>query len=208
MSSSTSTSSNVYTARWGILATGFIAEKFARDLLIAPSTRSVSDVQHEIVAVASSSSASRAADFIKQIGHGAPDKCAAYASYEELVADPNVDIVYVATPHAFHYDNTLLALEAGKHVCCEKPFTINARQARHLIKVAKANKRFLMEAVWTRFFPITLEIQRLLHKERILGKISRVFSDLSTCFDPDPKHRLYNPGELCKGNPANTRPVH
>lgn len=183
----------VYNCKWGILATGGIAEKFAKDLLLDPSTRQVSDVKHSVVAAASSTSADRAQEFLKQIGHPNPSEAKAYGSYEELVKDADIEIIYIATPHSHHYENTLLALEHGKHVCCEKPFTINAKQTEHLIKVAKSKNLFLMEAVWIRFFPIVLEIQQLIHKERVLGKVHRVFSDLSMTFTPDPKHRLFNP---------------
>lgn len=181
-----------YECKWGILATGGIAETFSKDLLTDPSTRSVSDVKHTIVAAASSTSASRAEEFLSRVG--VPSGTAkGYGSYTELVADPNVSIIYVATPHSHHYENALLALNAGKHVCCEKPFTINAAQTEHLIQVAKQKKLFLMEAVWIRFFPIVLEIQRLIHVEKRLGDVRRVYSDLSSQFAPDPKHRLYNP---------------
>lgn len=181
---------SVYTCNWGILATGGIAETFSKDLLVDPSTRNVSDVKHEIVAAASSSSADRAKEFLSKLG---ASNAKPYGSYAELAADPNVEIIYIATPHSHHYENALLCLNAGKNVCCEKPFTINAEQTKHLVKVAKEKGLFLMEAVWIRFFPIVLEIQRLIHQERRLGKIRRVYSDLGVQFKPDPKHRLYNP---------------
>ncbi|PWY99033.1 NAD(P)-binding protein [Testicularia cyperi] len=183
--------SSPYVCKWGILATGGIAATFSKDLLVDPSTRGVSDVKHEVVAAASSSSASRADDFLKEIGAGSSAK--GYGSYEEMVRDPNVEIVYVATPHSHHYENALLCLEAGKHVCCEKPFTINAKQTQHLVEVAKQKNLFLMEAVWIRFFPIVKEIQKRVHADRALGKIQRVFSDFGMPFKPDPKHRLFNP---------------
>ena len=185
-------SSTPFECKWGILATGGIAETFSKDLLIDPSTRSVSDVKHTIKAAASSNSASRAADFLDKVGV-ASGTAKAYGSYAQLVADSQVDIIYVATPHSHHYEHCLLALNAGKHVCCEKPFTINADQTEHLIRVARENKLFLMEAVWIRFFPIVLEIQRLIHHDRALGNVRRVFSDFGMPFKPDPKHRLYNP---------------
>jgi len=161
-------------------------------LLLDPKTRDVTDVQHQIVAVGSSSDVQKAKDFIAKIK---PDLSGVsyYGNYDDLVKDANVDIIYIATPHSHHYPNALLALEAGKHVCCEKAFTINANQAKHLVKVAREKKRYLMEAVWTRFFPISMEIQRLLHAEKVLGKIHRVFADLSMAFPRDPSHRLYNP---------------
>ncbi|GKZ28446.1 hypothetical protein AbraIFM66950_007114 [Aspergillus brasiliensis] len=107
--------------RWGLLATGTIAETFARDLLIEPASRGSTDASHLLVAVASSRSAEIASSFINTIG--APPSCLAYGSYDALVADPRVDVVYVASPHSHHYQNVMLALQAGKHVLCEKPFT-------------------------------------------------------------------------------------
>jgi predicted dehydrogenase len=104
---------------------------FVRDLLRDPAARDASDVSHTVVAVSSSSSASRAEKFISETG--IPSPCAAYGSYEDLVADPNVDVVYVATPHSHHFQNVMLALEAGKNVLCEKAFTVNAAQTRILV---------------------------------------------------------------------------
>ena len=131
--------------KWGILATGGIAESFARDLWPNPETRGVKDIEHVVVAAASSSSADRAQAFLKEVR--APDSAKAYGSYKELVNDPNVDIIYVATPHSHHYQNARLALEAGKNVLCEKAFTTNAKQLEVLIKIAKEKNVFLMEAV-------------------------------------------------------------
>lgn len=112
----------VYTCRWGILATGGIASTFAKDLLVDPSTRDVSDVRHSITAVASSTSKQRAEEFIKDVGadkQSDVETVTPYGNYSDFVKDPNVDIVYVATPHSHHYDNVLECLEAGKNVCCE-----------------------------------------------------------------------------------------
>ena len=97
------------------------------------------------MAAASSSSAERATKFLKTVG--APESAKAYGSYKELVSDPNVDIVYVATPHSHHYQNTMLCLDAGKNVLCEKAFTTNAQQLEALIKKAQEKNLFLMEAV-------------------------------------------------------------
>ncbi|KAF8705398.1 Oxidoreductase family, NAD-binding Rossmann fold, partial [Rhizoctonia solani] len=196
--------SNKFTLRWGILATGGIAEAFAKDLLADPAARDTHDVVHKIVAVGSSSSVDKSKEFITKVG--ADSSVIACGSYDELVNIKEVDIIYIATPHSHHYENGLLALEAGKHVLCEaspsqtcaKAFTVNARQAAHLAKVAQAKKLFLMEAVWTRFFPISKEIQRLIHEEKVLGEIRRVFADLSMVFKRDPNSRLYSP-ELAGG---------
>jgi len=108
-----------FTLRWGIMATGGIADLFARDLLKDPATRDVHDVAHIVQAVASSSSLEKAKQFADQITEGKPHSIACYGSYKELVEDPNVDIIYVATPHSHHYECSLLALRAGKNVCCE-----------------------------------------------------------------------------------------
>lgn len=131
--------------KWGILATGGIAEAFARDLWLNPETRDVTGIEHVVVAAASSSSSDRAKAFLKEVR--APESAKAYGSYRELVEDANVDIIYVATPHSHHYQNARLALEAGKNVLCEKAFTTNSRQLEILCKIAKEKNVFLMEAV-------------------------------------------------------------
>ncbi|BFZ60236.1 hypothetical protein YB2330_001263 [Saitoella coloradoensis] len=198
-----------FTLSWGILATGQIATLFSKDLLISPCTRSVSDVTHKIHAVASSSSVERAQAFIDAITTENTDEktrsrtedvevkraeIKAYGSYEELVSDPGVQAIYVATPHSFHYEHALLALRAHKHVLCEKPFTINARQSKHLMSVAKANGVFLMEAMWTRFFPLVRELERMLHEEKVLGRIINVHADFGLEFPGiGDDHRLLNP---------------
>jgi len=168
--------STPYTVRWGILATGGIATTFTKDILTNPATRDVYDVQHVLAAAASSSSASRAASFLKEVQ--APPTAKAYGSYAELVNDPTVDIIYVATPHSHHFQNTMLCLEAGKHVLCEKAFTVNAAQARKLVETARAKGLFLMEAVWTRYFPLSIKVRELVTSGAI-GKVHRVIADLS-----------------------------
>jgi predicted dehydrogenase len=108
----------------------------------------------------------------------APDTATPYASYQDLVNDASIDIIYIATPHSHHYAHTHLALSAGKHVLVEKPLTVNAAQSRALFALAREKNRFLMEAVWTRFFPLTREIQDFIASGR-LGTVKRVFADLS-----------------------------
>ncbi len=125
--------------RWGILGTGGIARSFASDLRLTDSG--------VVVAVGSRSQA--AADrFADEFGIASR-----HASYESLVADPDVDVIYVATPHPMHRDNAILALRAGKHVLVEKPFTMNAAEAREVVAVARERGLFAMEAMWTRFLP-------------------------------------------------------
>jgi len=147
---------------------------FCKDLLCNPEIRGAHDVRHEIVAVASSSSKKRADDFLKTID-GAFD-AKTYGSYPELVADTNIDIIYVATPHSHHFQNAMLALEAGKHVLCEKAFTVTAAQARKLVETAKAKNLFLMEAVWTRYFPLSIQIRERITKGEI-GTVYRTIGE-------------------------------
>lgn len=103
--------------------------------------------------------------------------------------------MYVATPHSHHYQNARLCLEAGKHVLIEKPITVNAEQARVLIDIAKERKLFLMEAVWTRFFPIAQEIREIVASGK-LGRVIRVSADLSFWNDVEKEfgtsHRMVN----------------
>ena len=164
---------------------------FVTDLLIDPSTRGVSDIKHKVVAVSSSTSAERAKKFITDLK--CPSSTSAYGSYKELVADKDVDIIYVATPHSHHFQNAMLCLEAGKHVLCEKPFTVNEAQARKLFETAKSKRLFLMEAVWTRYFPLSLKVRKLL-ADGAIGPVHRVFADLSVGEDIESKwpndHRM------------------
>ena len=202
--------------RWGILATGGIAQTFSKDLLVDPKTRGVTSIKHTIVAAASSSGLARATQFLKDVG--APSDAKAYGSYEEFVKDPNIDVVYVSTPHSHHYQNTMLVLEAGKNVIVEKAFTVNAAQARKLTEKAKekvslvpcantislnfmyplvTQNVFLMEATWTRFFPVSYYVRDIITSGKI-GTVQLVTADNGLCLDPektmpDGKHRMVNP---------------
>lgn len=183
------------TIRWGILATGGIAKTFSTDLTVDPKTRGVDSIRHEVVAAASSTSQQRAQDFLKSVN--APSSAKAYGSYKELVADPNVEIIYVASPHSHHYQNAMLCLEAGKNVLCEKALTVNAKQAKLLVEKAKEKNLFFMEAVWTRYFPLSIYVRELITSGK-LGNIHRVLADNSIYSDPekdfaDGKHRMVNP---------------
>jgi predicted dehydrogenase len=164
--------------RWGIIGTGGIAQTFALDLELTDSGR--------IVAVGS-----RAQDTADAFAdtHDIPNR---HASYEALVADPEVDAVYVATPHPWHHDNAMLALEAGKAVLVEKPFTMNAGEARDLVATARGRGLFLMEAMWTRFLPHIADLRRLL-AEGALGEIVSLSADHGQWFPDDPQHRLFAP---------------
>jgi predicted dehydrogenase len=164
--------------RWGILGTGWIAESFATDLDLTDSG--------EVVAVGSrrQETADRFADRFA-IPHR-------HASYESLVADPDVDVVYVATPHPMHHDDAVLALRAGKPVLVEKPFTMNADEARDVVAVARETGLFAMEAMWTRFLPHVAVIRDWL-ESGVLGDIVTVQADHGQWFAEDPEFRLFAP---------------
>ncbi|GAB4414989.1 MAG: Gfo/Idh/MocA family oxidoreductase [Anaerolineae bacterium] len=164
--------------RWGILGTGVIARKFALGLKAAPGA--------ELVAVGSRIEAT--AD---QFGD-AFDVPRRHASYEALAHDPEVDVIYISTPHSLHKDNTLLCLEAGKAVLCEKPFAINAVETEAMIKLARQKKLFLMEAMWTRFLPAVLKVRQLIAEDAI-GEVRMLMADLGFRAEFDPKSRLFDP---------------
>jgi dihydrodiol dehydrogenase / D-xylose 1-dehydrogenase (NADP) len=156
----------------------------------------VTKIRHTVVAAASSSSKSRAEAFLKDTG--CPFSANAYGSYEELVRDENIDIVYVATPHSHHYQNVMLALTAGKNVLCEKAFTVNAAQAKALVKLAREKGLFLMEAVWTRYFPLSIYVRDTIKSGKI-GPVVRVFADNSGTFiPPDDPSKTDNESRMVK----------
>jgi predicted dehydrogenase len=146
---------------WGILGPGGIARAFAKDLAL---------LQGHTVAAVGSRSLDNAAKFANDFGGRA------YGSYEELVADPNVDAIYVATPHPAHHDNVILALNAGKPVLCEKPFAVNAPQAQAMVDAAAHNSVALMEAMWARFLPHYAKVREIV-ASGILGQIHSVHAD-------------------------------
>ncbi|MGQ7871289.1 Gfo/Idh/MocA family protein [Sunxiuqinia sp. sy24] len=163
---------------WAILGCGKIARKFAEDLKLLPNAK--------LYAVASRS-LDRAHEFAVQLGF---EK--AYGSYIELVEDPNVDVVYIATPHSHHHEHALLSLTYKKAVLCEKAFAINAREAREMIDCAKENNTFLMEAFWTRFQPGFLKAMEILESGE-LGELKMVRSDFAFNAEKNADLRLYNP---------------
>jgi len=182
--------------RWGILATGWICQTFVKDILLDPSTRGVSDVRHVVTAVASSSSVSSAEKFVANfVSPSQSTKSATYGSYEELVKDSNVDIIYIGSPHSHHYQNAMLCLSHNKPVLCEKALTVNAAQAKILYKTAKEKNLFFMEAVWTRYFPISKAVRKHI-QDNDIGEVIRVMSDLSIGAVPekdfDLGHRMVN----------------
>ncbi|KAB8223915.1 NAD(P)-binding protein [Aspergillus novoparasiticus] len=166
--------SDIPTLRWGILGTGWISTMFVTDL-IAPRT----DPQAiHIITALGSSSEEKGASFVRKIWKDSQaNRPQIYDQYQSVYNDKNVDIVYIGTPHAMHKQNCLDAIEAGKSVLCEKPFTINEHDAQEVIDAARAKGVFIMEAVWTRFFPLMKSLHDHLYVKRSIGKIHRVFID-------------------------------
>ncbi len=162
--------------RWGIMSTGKIAHKFAQGLKELPD-------EAEILAVGS-----RAQQTADAFGDefGIPRR---YASYEALVADADVDVVYIGTPHSFHYDNAVLCLNAGKAVLCEKAFTITGREAEELIALARSKRLFLMEAMWVRFLPSTTKVRELVSGGAI-GEPRLIQASLGFWTDMTPETKL------------------
>src|SRR4051794_20829960 len=161
--------------RWGILATGKIATAFAKDLALLP--------ECEIAAVGARRKDS--ADAFAAT-HGA---VTAYGDYRSLVEDPDVDVVYVATPHALHREHVELALEAGKPVLCEKAFTLTAADAEHLVALAREKDLFLMEAMWMRCNPLVRRLRQVLGSGA-LGRVRQVRADIGFVVDKPSTDRL------------------
>lgn len=161
--------------RWGIAATGMIAASMAEALATLPDAR--------VTAVGSRSSAS-ADEFAQRF-----DIPRAHGSYAALWADEDVEVVYIASPHSHHHAMTIAALDAGKHVVCEKAFAVNAAQAAEMVDAARRNDRFLMEAMWTWFIPAVVDIRaRVLDGE--IGELKVIDADFGIpVFDPDGRHR-------------------
>lgn len=178
MSQPTSERSTTPPVRWGIFATGKIAESFAADLALVPDAT---------LAAVASRTLTRARDFAGR--HGAPR---AYGSYAELAADPDVDVIYVATPHGRHVEDVLLCFEHGKAVLCEKALTLNARQAAELVAEARRRRLFFAEAMWMRCNP---RIRRLLGLVRDggCGDVRQVRADLGFVLPVDASARLVDP---------------
>jgi predicted dehydrogenase len=169
--------------KWGILGPGWIAHKFAEGLKV------VGDC--EIYAVGS-----RSIDNAKKFAqeYGAPK---AYGSYEELAKDPDVDVIYVATPHNLHYENTIMCLENGKNVLCEKPFGVNGKEVRGMIEKAKEKDLFLMEAMWSKFLPHIIKAKGIINSGEI-GKVKLLTASFSVKSNAGLEHRSFNK-DLCGG---------
>jgi len=164
--------------RWGILGTGLIATKF---------TIALNSMEDSIVRAVSSRSFDRAEKFAKEFKI---EK--AYGSYEALINDPDIDVVYIALPHTEHKKMAKVCLENRKAVLCEKPMTINSKETEELIEIAGQNKVFLMEAMWTKFLPATQKIKKWID-DGLIGKVLNIKASFGYRFEFDINSRVYNP---------------
>jgi len=162
---------------WGIVAPGRIAGKFASDLALVPDAR-----LHAV--------ASRSLERAKEFGNKY-DAVHTFGSYEELTECPDLDVVYIASPHTYHFENAMLFLEKGIPVLCEKPMAINGLQVKKMVEMARRKKVFLMEAIWTRFLPSFIKTIELV-ESGIMGEIKTVRADFGFNCPFDPEHRLFN----------------
>ncbi|MGB7440199.1 MAG: Gfo/Idh/MocA family oxidoreductase [Coleofasciculaceae cyanobacterium] len=163
---------------WGILGTGVIANKFAKGLKSVPSSKLLAIASRKI---------EKAHFFAEK--HKVPKT---YGSYEKLVLDNDIDVVYIATPNIFHKENAILCLENNKHVLCEKPFAMNEKQAQEVIELASKKKLFCMEAMWARFMPI-IERAKLIAESGQIGEIKLFSASFGKLNDFDPLNNFYNP---------------
>lgn len=163
---------------WGIMATGKIAHTFAKAVNFTDGAR---------LYACASRSAEKAAEFGAQYG---AEKC--YGSYEELAADENIDVIYIATPMNCHYENVKLCFEHGKNVLCEKSVTINSTQLRELIEIAREKNLFFMEAMWTKCLPAFRKAKEWVAEGKI-GTIKAIRADFSNAVDFDENDRLFRP---------------
>lgn len=164
--------------RWGILGTGAIASHFTEGLRLVP------DAQLWAVG-------SRTLEKAQTFAHRFQFP-KAYGSYEELVQDPNIDVVYVATPQTRHKADSILCLSAGKAVLCEKPFTVTSQEARDVMAVARQKQVFCMEAMWMRFMPLIQDVRRLIRQGEI-GDVRLLTADFGYPTEFDPQSRFFNP---------------
>lgn len=168
--------------RWGILGTGTIANKFAHDLL---------EMDDAVVSAVGSRRKPTAVEFGEKYGIPA-ERC--FGSYEELYASKDVDILYIASPHSHHAEHMLPAIEEGKHILCEKSFTLNTAQAREVFEAAKKRGVYVAEGMWTRFLPANVELMKRINSGE-LGELTTSWAFFGAHF-PDEwplTHRIYNP---------------
>ncbi len=166
------------TVKWGIIGAGQIASKFATALNSLDHTELTAIASRDLV---------KAKEFATRFHIKK-----AYGSYDEIIKDPEIDVIYIATPHTEHKTHASLCIAAGKAVLCEKPFTINFKEAKELVDQAKSSNVFLMEAMWTKFLPATRIVKQWIHN-KIIGEIKYMNISFGYRTEFDPNSRVFNP---------------
>jgi predicted dehydrogenase len=161
------------------LATGLISSWFVSDLLMPRDDAKA----HHIIQAIGASSLSKTQEFAAKFVKNTATAPTLYGSYDEVYNDPNVDCIYIGSPHGFHKRDCLAAIAAGKNVLCEKAFTINAREAREVLDAARAKGVYVAEAMWLRHRPMVADIRRLLYEEKAIGDVFRMSSDFCMPLD-------------------------
>lgn len=162
---------------WGIIGLGKIAALFAGDLQLS---------ENAVLYAVASRSIDKAREFSAKF-----NSISYFDSYEELAKSPEIDVIYIATPHAFHFENTLMCLKNNKAVLCEKPLGIDSYEVKTMLSEAKSKKLFLMEGIWTRFIPATVKLLELLEDDAI-GDLLFIRADFGFKADLDLEGRIYN----------------
>ncbi|KAJ5553666.1 hypothetical protein N7494_003044 [Penicillium frequentans] len=168
---------NLPTIRWGIITTGLISSWFVDDLVL---DRPDAKVKHIIQSIGTSN-LEKGRKFVEQ--HCPNQNPQIYDSYDQVYNDAEVDIVYIGTPHAYHCRDSMQAIAAGKNVLCEKAFAMNAKQAREVFEAAKKKNVYVAEAMWLRHRPLYRKLQELLHQDKVIGDVTRVFADFASEID-------------------------
>jgi len=162
---------------WGIIGLGNIAKKFAADLQLSNSSILYGVASRDII------KAKVFKEKFKSIKY--------YGTYQELANDSDIDIIYIATPHTFHFENTMMCLRKGKAVLCEKPMGIDSNEVKMMVQEAKSRNLFLMEGIWTRFIPATEKLIEILNK-KIIGDVFSIRADFGYKGDLNLESRVYN----------------
>jgi predicted dehydrogenase len=169
---------NMKTIKWGIIGAGNISSSFATAL---------NSMEYTEVTAVASRDLERAQKFAERF-----QIKKAYGSYDEIVKDPELDVIYIGTPHSEHMSNAALCIMNGKSVLCEKAFTVNYKEAEYLVSLARKHKVFLMEAMWSKFLPVNQEVKRWVMEKKI-GEISRIHASFGFYSEFNSNSRLYDP---------------
>ncbi|CAH6722617.1 putative D-xylose 1-dehydrogenase (NADP(+)) [[Candida] jaroonii] len=178
---------------WGIIGAGIISGRFVEDIVkLHNYPQGPNQLVHTIKGVGCSS-ADKAKSFIeKHLKDEASKHNPVIGSYDEIFDNVDIDAVYIGVLHPFHKELSIKALKKGKHVLCEKPVTMNAGELEDIIEVAKKTNKLFMEAMWVRFFPTFVALQKMVHEDKVIGEVKRVYGNYSFNADVGADHRVVN----------------